>query len=64
MLQYPVNRFDSFALLVLQAVIVLVLTASIAEFLVGPAPEELSTGQAGRRYRHGSFHRISFGDQK
>jgi len=64
MFQYPVNRFDSIALLALDAVIVLVLAARVTKFLVYPAFEWLPTVEAGRRYRHGSFHHISFADQK
>jgi hypothetical protein len=64
MFQYPVNRFDSFTLFALESVIVFVFAARVTEFLVGPAPEGFSAGQAGWRYRHGSFHHISFADQK
>jgi hypothetical protein len=64
MLQYPVDSFDGFSLFTLQPVIVVVLASGITEFLVGPAPEGFSAGQAGRRYRHGSFHHILFAGQK
>jgi hypothetical protein len=64
MLQYPVDSFDGFSLFTLQPVIVLVLASGITEFLVGPAPEGFSAGQAGRRYCHGSFHHILFAGQK
>lgn len=64
MFQYPVNRFDGFAFFVLQAVVVLVLAAFVAEFLVAPAPDGFPAGQASWRYRHGSFHHISFAGQK
>jgi hypothetical protein len=64
MLQYPVDGFDGFTLLPLQPVIVFILAARVTKFLVGPAPEGFSAGQAGRRYCHGSFHHILFAGQK
>jgi len=64
MFQDPVNRFDVYPLLPLHSVTVSILTTRIAEFFINPAPEQFATGQAGRRYRHSSFHLISFADQK
>jgi hypothetical protein len=64
MFQDPVNRFDVYPLLPLHPVTVSILTTRIAEFFINPAPERLSASQTSWRYRHSSFHHISFARQK